>query len=331
MPAEPAIAREVLTPDQIRLKATVNFLGSRFAGKVGIAVQDLRSGWSIGFNDKELLPQQSVSKLWVALAALEMADRGEIDLSDEVVVSRRDLTVFHQPIAKQAKLPGGLLTALDDLLFRAITQSDNTANDVLMNRIGGPDAIRDFLAEKDLENIRFGPGERLLQTSIAGMEWRPQYSYGKTFFYAREEVPDRIRRRAFNAYLADPVDGASAGAIVDALGRLHAGDLLSRQSTQTVLAILSQTKSGPKRIKGGVPSGWMVAHKTGTGQVLGAVHSGYNDVGILTAPSGRAYALAILIGHTAIPVPERMEFMHQIVGAIAEYEAAISGVAEAGQ
>lgn len=320
--------REAPTPEQIRLRAVIGFLGNRFAGKVGIAVKDLHSGWSTGFNDTKMLPQQSVSKLWVALAALDKADRGEVDMSSDVVVSARDLTVFHQPISELAKLPGGLMTTLDDLLFRAITQSDNTANDVLMNRIGGPDAVREFLDRRDIENVRFGPGERLLQSSIAGMEWRPQYSYGRTFFVAREAVPESIRRRAFNAYIADPVDGASASAIVKALGRLHAGELLSVHSTQRLLAILAQTRSGPNRIKGALPPGWTVAHKTGTGQVLKEVHSGYNDVGILTAPSGRSYAVAILIGHTAIPVPERMDFMHRIVGAIVEYEEAVSNVKE---
>jgi len=313
---------EPLTAQQVRLKASVDRLGAHFAGKVGIAVKDLQDGWSTGFDEKVMLPQQSVSKLWVAITALDQADRGEIDLSSPVVVTRKDLTVFHQPIRELAKRPGGFATTLDDLLVQALTRSDNTANDVLLHHVGGPDAVRTMLAKKGLKGIRFGPGEILLQSSIAGLSWKPEYSLGRAFFYAREAVPEAKRRKAFEGYLADPVDGASARAVVDALARLHAGKLLSPASTQKLLGILHRTKSGPNRLKGGVPPGWSVAHKTGTGQVLGPVHSGYNDVGILTAPSGRSYAVAVMIGRTQIPVPERMEFMHRIDAAIVEYEGA---------
>ena len=50
-----------------------------------------------------------------------------------------------------------------------------------------------------------------------------------------------------------------------------------------------------------------------------ADQAGYNDVGILTAPDGSRYAVAVMIGRTARPVPERMEMMHDVVGAVVEY------------
>ncbi|MEP2550658.1 MAG: serine hydrolase, partial [Marinomonas sp.] len=72
--------------------------------------------------------------------------------------------------------------------------------------------------------------------------------------------------------------------------------------------------------------GWQIAHKTGTGQVLDIVppgvmgeQTGYNDVGILTAPNGARYVVAVMIGNTKAPVPQRMDMMHAVVAAIAEY------------
>lgn len=313
-----------LTPEQIRLRATINRLGSNFDGKVGIAVRDLQTGWSTAFNANDFFPQQSVSKLWVALTALDLADHGKVDLSAPVRVRRDDLTVFHQPIREQVLRPGGFVTTLDDLMFQAITHSDNTANDFVLWHVGGPRAVRDTLARKGISGVRFGPGERKLQSATAGLKWKPYYSLGMNFWDARKKVPDAVRKKAFEAYLADPVDGATPQGIADALARLKAGKLLSPASTQKLLSMLHQVRSGPNRLKGGVPPGWTVAHKTGTGQVLGPVQAGYNDVGILTAPSGHSYAVAILMGRTTIPVPERMEFMHQIDSAIAEFEASKS-------
>ena len=64
-------------------------------------------------------------------------------------MTRSDLTLFHQPIAAKI-LGGGHTTTLGDLMFEAITKSDNTANDKLMRSVGGPDAVRAMIASKGL-------------------------------------------------------------------------------------------------------------------------------------------------------------------------------------
>ena len=91
-------------------------------------------------------------------------------------------------------------------------------------------------------------------------------------------------------------------------------------------------KSGPNRLKGGLPEGWSIGHKTGTGQVLDIVppgapadQAGYNDVGILTAPDGSIYTVAVMIGRTQVPVPARMEMMHGVVRAVAGYHEMVNG------
>ena len=89
-----------------------------------------------------LYPQQSVSKLWVSITALDAVDRGRVSLDDKVTLTRDDLTLFHQPIADEVLKDGAFTTSLDDLLTRAITTSDNTANDKLMRSVGGPAAVR---------------------------------------------------------------------------------------------------------------------------------------------------------------------------------------------
>ena len=81
---------------------------------------------AIGWKADELYPQQSVSKLWVSITALDAVDKGRVHLDDKVTLSRDDLTLFHQPIAAMI-LGGGYTTTLDDLMFKAITTSDNTA------------------------------------------------------------------------------------------------------------------------------------------------------------------------------------------------------------
>ncbi len=75
------------------------------------------------------------------------------------------------------------------LLFTAITESDNTANDKLMRSVGGPQAVRDMIAAKNLGSIRFYDGERALQSKIAGLIWSQSYSIGDAFYKARGALP----------------------------------------------------------------------------------------------------------------------------------------------
>lgn len=294
----------------------VSELGRGFDGRVGIAVQSVDEGWSAGWKASELYPQQSCSKLWVSIAAMEAVDKGKISLDDKVTLTRDDLTLFHQPIAADILPAGSYTTTLGDLMVRAITTSDNTANDKLMRVIGGPRAVRAMIASKHLGAIRFYSGERALQSRIAGLTWNPSYSIGSAFWDARSALSPALRAAAFNRYVNDPYDGAAPNAVVSALARLKRGQLLSQASTAHLLDIMSNTKTGANRLKGGLEPGWVLNHKTGTGQELGGSQAGYNDIGILTGPDGRSYAVAVMIKLTSVPLPVRMTLMNDVVRAV---------------
>jgi beta-lactamase class A len=297
------------------LQNRIRELGSAFNGRVGIAVKSVNDGWSVGWKADELYPQQSVSKLWVAITALDAVDKGRVRMDQRVSLTRSDLTLFHQPIAAKI-LGGGATMSLSELMYQALTKSDNTANDKLMRTVGGPSAVRGMIADKRLGSIRFYDGERALQSKIAGLIWSQSYSVGGAFYKARGALPYSVRKSAFDRYVADPYDGASASAIADALARLKRGELLSPTSTARLLSVMGNTKTGANRLKGGLKPGWSLSHKTGTGQVLGEVQAGYNDIGVLTAPDGRSYAVAVMIKRTSTPLGTRMTLMNNVVRAV---------------
>lgn len=309
------------------LRQEILVLGSGFDGDIGIAVKDVQSGFAAEFDGHTYFPQQSVSKLWVALTALDAAERKKINLLAPVVLRASDLTLFHQPIASQIRANGQYKATLASLITRALQQSDNTCNDFVLRAIGGPQSVQDFFASKQIEGVRFGPGERLMQSKVAGLTWRPEYSVGGAFFAARSKVPLTSRRAAFDEYVANPVDGAKPIAMVEALSRLWKGELLSAAGTAQVLQIMSHTRTGPMRLKGGLAPGWQLAHKTGTGQQIGAMQTGYNDVGIVTSAAGRSYAVAVMIRRTSVPIPVRMAVMQNVVRAVVRYDSSL-GFAE---
>jgi beta-lactamase class A len=312
------------------LESRIRELGRSFDGEVGIAVREVETGWAANWHGDRYFPQQSVSKFWVAITALQAADAGRLDVNQRVTLRREDLTLFHQPVAADIG-PNGYTTTIDNFMFRAMTASDNTCNDVVLRQAGGPQAVRAMIERNRLDGVRFGPGERLMQSQIAGLQWSPAYSVGRAFYQARNSVPVDRRRTAFERYIEDPIDGATPDGITNGLVRLQRGELLSRQSTARLLAIMSQTRTGPNRLTGGLAPGWRIAHKTGTGQVLGATQAGYNDIGILTSPEGRHYAVAVMIGRTATPLPTRMELMQNVTRAVIAYDEASAGSGEAGR
>src|SRR4051812_45203676 len=312
------------------LAQTVRAIGENFNGDIGIAVEDVQTGWTTAYDGDTLFPQQSVSKFWVALTALDKVDRGELSLSAPFTLHKEDVTLFHQPIAAQIGA-NGYRTNIAELMTRALQQSDNTCNDAVLWRAGGPEAVRAFLRNKGIEGIRFGPGERKLQSAIAGIEWHQSYASNGGFYKARDALPYSARKAAFERYIASPMDGAAPLGVVDALSRLKRGELLSAASTQRLLGIMSHTKTGPQRLKGGLQPGWTLSHKTGTGQVLGGVQAGYNDIGVITGPDGHSYALAVMIRRTSAPLGERMRAMQNTVRAVIAYHGEVeqSGYASA--
>src|SRR5215210_4413493 len=177
-PAPAPAVRHALPPvAPAYIRQRIDTLGSQFNGRVGIAVRSINDGWWTGWKADELYPQQSVSKLWVSITAFDAVDKGRVNLDQRVTLTRSDLTLFHQPIAARI-LGGGATVSLNELMYQALTKSDNTANDKLMRSVGGPAAVRAMIADKGLGAIRFYDGERALQSKIAGLIWSQSYSVG---------------------------------------------------------------------------------------------------------------------------------------------------------
>lgn len=298
------------------LQATLTALTAQFGGRAGVAVQSVNEGWTAHSHGNLYLPQQSVSKLWVAMTMLDAVDRGQLRLSDPITVTRDDLTVFHQPIAMLAMKGDGYHTTIGDLDYRALTTSDNTANDRILRAAGGPRATEAMFARKGIVGIRPGPNEKLKQAATAGLTWKPEYSSAGAFKDARARLPHDVREAAFDAYVANPSDGAQPDAIVDTLARLVRGELLSPASTRWLLATMGDCKTGWARLKYPLPDDWQIAHKTGTGQDFAGRTAGFNDVGILTAPDGRMYTVAVMIGDGTQSTREKQKLIQDVTRAI---------------
>ncbi len=307
-------------PGPATLQEAIERASERF-GHVAIAIKDVQKGWVAQVNGNELAPQQSVSKLWVAIAALDAVDHGRLRLNQPVLVTKQDLSVFYEPIARKVGSMG-YMTTVQELIERALVDSDNAANDKLIRILGGPGPIRQVMAKKGIWGVRAGDEERVMQAKTSGLVWRDDWGGNMGFREARAALPGPVRDQAMANYLANPDDGATPLGMVDGLARLKKHEILSPQSSDLLLQIMSDARTGKRRLKGGLPDDWAIAHKTGTGQDLRNYSVGINDVGVVTAPDGTNYAVAVMIPKTSKGVGARMDFMQHISEAlVAEWQA----------
>ena len=172
------LARRYAPPAPPEVATQLAALDPGFPRAVGIAVMDVQTGWVASVQGDRPFPQQSVSKLWVALTVMEAVDAGRLSLDQPVTLTDADRSVFNQPITHLIE-NGVYQTSVGDLVQRALIQSDNAANDKLMALSGGPAAVQAFLASRGMSGIRLAEDQRQLQSRIAGLVWSPELStYG---------------------------------------------------------------------------------------------------------------------------------------------------------
>jgi beta-lactamase class A len=288
--APPADSREAL---EERLRTIAQTAG----GTVGVSVLHLESGRGASLHGNKRFPMASVFKLAVAVELCARADRGAVRLDQKIVIASADLRLGASPIAERAPA-GGITLSVGELLEAMLVDSDNTAADLLIPLAGGPEVVTAQLDAAGLGDIRVDRSEADLAFDSVGVATpppRPAWSLA-TLRATLDAVPEPARREAFARFLADPRDTATPDALVQLLRQIEEGRRLGPESRERVLALMTRTRPGERRLKGGLPAGTPVAHRTGTGADLGRANLCTNDVGIVTLPGDRGHlAIAVMI------------------------------------
>lgn len=299
--------------DRVPLQRNFETLAATVSGRVGVCAQT-RTAKPVCVNGDQRFSMQSVIKLLVGIAVLEAVDAGKWRLEDPVIVHKRDLSVYVQPIARLVTSQG-YKTTVGDLVRRAIVDSDSAATDILIERLGGPVQVQAVLKRRSVNGVRIDRDERHLQTEIVGLEWKPEYVDPAVLEAAIKAVPPEHRGAAWQRYIRDERDTATPRGMVSLLHRLADGKLLSPDSTKYLLAVMQETATFPDRLKAGLSPGWRLGHKTGTGGTWNGVTAATNDVGVLTAPDGDLISIAVFIGDSRSPAPDRAALMAKLAAA----------------
>jgi beta-lactamase class A len=254
-----ADARQRLNSQE--LQNQLSQIASIAKGKVGVAAVVLETGETVSLNPHDRFPMQSVYKLPIGMAVMKQIDADKIKLDQKVRVTKDDFGSQGQHSPIRDKNPNGTEMSVRDLLRFAISESDGTASDVLMRLAGGAGAIQAYLSELKISDMIVLNTEKEL-----GQDWQTQYRNWAT--------PD---------------------AAVALLRALHERRGLSESSHSLLLKYMTESTPGPKRLKGQLPTGTVVAHKTGTSGSRKGITAATNDIGIITLPNGKHLAIAVFV------------------------------------
>ena len=303
--AAPALASPA-APLQKRLEA----IAQQVPGKLGIAVLDLDRGTRTAVHGDVPAPMASVFKLPLAVAVLRTTQEQGIPLTVPVHVAWEERNPGWSPLAERVP-KGGLDLTLDALLEAAVSESDNTAADVLLRWMKGPEAVMRVLRRLKADGLRIDRSERALAEALWGLPPPEKPEPLEGLLARMERVPKERHLESMKRFSSDPRDQASPVALVDLLSALEAGKLLDPAHTSRLLQWMRESPTGASQLRAGLPADVVLAHKTGQASSLGFTVA-LNDVGIATG-NGRRLAIAVVLTDVEAPL-ERCQAVIAEVG-----------------
>lgn len=243
------------------LERQIAQIASGDQGRIGVAAIDLSTGRELAVLGDQRFPMASTSKIAIAATFLDGVDKGKLSLSSEYPLM---VPVSSKPFSsKVAPVKKGQYLSARQLITLMLTRSSNSATDALLAALGGPSVVNEWVHRR---------------TKI-------------TNFTLTRDIATLVRDDGEIDPVAhvDTRDSATPKAMVHLLKGLYQGDWLSEDSRSFLIATMEQCRTGTRRIRAQMPSTVTVAHKTGS------LHNTSSDIGIVTTPDGRSFAVAIYV------------------------------------
>lgn len=289
----PSLAASETAPLEAKVAAVV----ARSRSTVGVGLRDLASGETVLVRGADRFPMFSVYKLPIAMRVLQRVDEGALRLGDPVAIEPADARPGLSTAVTSRLRDGRGTMTLAELVEAAVARSDNTASDVILRLAGGPAAVTTYVRSLGIDGLRVDRPELLMAADMSGVTLPATWAPGELSRLLT--VPPAQKRAALERYVADPRDSATPEAALALLARVAKADALSPSSAAFLLRTLEKTTTGPRRIRGLLPPGTVVANKTGSGPNALGYATASNDVGLVTLPSGRQVAVAVFVSASA--------------------------------
>ncbi|WP_372237877.1 class A beta-lactamase [Pseudomonas sp. LP_7_YM] len=269
-----SLAAAAATSSTTPIEQQLAELELRHGGRLGVAILDTGSQRLITHRGDERFALCSTFKALAVAHVLARVDRKEEDLSRLIVYGKDQLVTYSPVTEKHAGNPG---LSVGSICEAAITLSDNTAANLLLDSFAGPEGLTDWLRSMGDQTTRLDRREPELN----------------------ENRPGDLR------------DTTTPVAMLQSLRTLVLGNALSAASRDQLVAWLGSNKTGDQKLRAGLPKGWRVGDKTGLG-----ANNASNDVAVIW-PSERAPLIVTLYSTGSHANAEQINALMADVGRLA--------------
>jgi beta-lactamase class A len=265
------------------LRATIENIIKDKNSVVGVSIMGSNGEDTLSILGDKRFPMQSVFKFHIALAVLSEVDKGNLSLSQTITLGKDDFPqiFFWNPLLTD--YPEGGDFTIEMLIQYSVSHSDNTACDQLIELLGGPKAVETYLKQCGIQDIEVNYNEKDMQA-----KWEHMFANWTT-------------PKAATATLQ--------------LFYENKTQLLSKTSYDFFWKTNKETTTGKNRIKGQLPEGTIVAHKTGwsgTNDETG-ITDAVNNIGIVFLPNGDYFYISVFITNST----EKFETNERLIADIA--------------
>jgi beta-lactamase class A len=245
-------ASACIPPDQSpagRLAAELRLIEADAGGTLGVDIFDTVSGMSLGLNQDRRFGHASSFKFSLAALLLQRHAAGTINADKHVMWSEADM-LSPAPFTRERIATGATLR---ELARATQTTSDNPAANILLRQMGGPAGLTAFwrsIGDKASRMDRYEPENNLVPSS----EFR---------------------------------DTATPAAMARNVAKIIYGDVLPEAERAELRSWMIETQTGVRRVRAGLPEGWVAGDKTGTSGLIGGTEYNYIDIGFAEGPKGQ--------------------------------------------
>lgn len=242
---------------------------------VGISIKSIEDKDTLSINGHLNAPMMSVFKFHIALATLNLVDKGKISLAQKVFIKKEDLQQDTWSPIKDEYPNGNIYITIDQLLRYTVSHSDNNGCDILLKLIGGPETVQKFINRQGIKDFVIKVNEEEMRI------WKNLY-----------------------------INTTTPLATTDLLEKFYKGKVLKKATTQYLYQIMVETSRGLTWMKAGLPEGTELAHRTGISSTNeNNLRVAMNDVGIVKLPNGKHFIISIYLKN----ITEKREDTEKII------------------
>jgi beta-lactamase class A/beta-lactamase class A VEB len=249
------------------LKEQINSITKNKKAIVGVAINGSKAKNTLRINGQRHFPMQSVFKFPIALTILSEVDKGNLSLNQKIVIEKSELLPgLWSPLRE--KYPDGCTLTIAEIIEYTVALSDNVGCDVLLRLLGGPQVVENYFSNLGFKDFAVRINEETMQNN-----WDLQFLNWTT--------PEEANNILTTFYQ-------------------NKNGLLSKGNYDFIWDIMKGTKTGKNRIKGLLPKGTVVAHKTGWSgkHKETGITAAVNNIGIVFLPNGEYFTISVFVSES---------------------------------